>query len=61
MLMSLEATLADIVARLHQGRFPDEQAVSPGHRLARASRVGLEPLKRHEADMKLGNACRNHA
>ena len=26
--MSLETTLADIIARLRQGRFPNEQAVS---------------------------------
>ena len=28
--MSLETTLADIIARLRQGRFPNEQAVSQG-------------------------------
>lgn len=28
--MALEATLADIVARLRQGRFPNEQAISQG-------------------------------
>ena len=28
--MSLETTLADIIARLRQGRFPNEQAISQG-------------------------------
>ncbi len=28
--MSLETTLTDIVARLRQGRFPNEQAISQG-------------------------------
>jgi hypothetical protein len=28
--MSLETTLTDIIARLRQGRFPNEQAVSQG-------------------------------
>jgi len=28
--MSLESTLTDIVARLRQGRFPNEQAISQG-------------------------------
>ena len=28
--MSLEATLIDIIARLRQGRFPNEQAISQG-------------------------------
>ena len=28
--MSLETTLTDIIARLRQGRFPNEQAISQG-------------------------------
>ena len=28
--MSLETTLADIIARLRQGRFPNDQAISQG-------------------------------
>jgi hypothetical protein len=28
--MSLETTLADIIARLRQGRFPNEQPISQG-------------------------------
>ena len=28
--MSLETTLADITARLRQGKFPNEQAISQG-------------------------------
>ena len=30
MLMSLETTITDIIARLRQGRFPNEQAISQG-------------------------------
>jgi len=30
MLMSLETTIADNIARLRQGRFPNEQAISQG-------------------------------
>jgi predicted type IV restriction endonuclease len=28
--MSLESTLTDVTSRLHQGRFPNEQAIAQG-------------------------------
>jgi predicted type IV restriction endonuclease len=40
--MSLEATLTDIVARLRQGRFQNEQAVSQGIVLAILRELGWD-------------------
>jgi predicted type IV restriction endonuclease len=40
--MALEATLADITARLRQGRFPNEQAISQGIVLRLLSELGWD-------------------
>jgi hypothetical protein len=42
MIMSLETTLTDIVARLRQGRFPNEQAISQGIVLRVLQELGRE-------------------
>ena len=42
--MSFETTLADIIARLRQGRFPNEQAVSQGIVLRVPQELGWDKL-----------------
>jgi len=42
MLMSLEATITDIIARLRQGRFPNEQAISQGIVLRMLQELGWD-------------------
>ena len=41
--MSLETTLTDIIARLRQGRLPNEQAVSQGIVLRVLQELGWTP------------------
>ena len=42
--MSLETTLADIIVRLRQGRFPNEQAISQGIVLRVLQELGWDNL-----------------
>lgn len=42
--MSLETTIADITARLRQGKFPNEQAVSQGIVLRCLQELGWDTL-----------------
>ena len=58
MLMSLETTLTDIIARLRQGRFPNEQAISQGIVLRMLQELGWDTTGMPNGDCRVAKEAK---